>query len=272
MRNRKWTAEEDEYLKKNYPTATPKELEKRLRRSYKAIQSRANRKGYKRQRKKQWTEEKTKFLIDNYNKMSVKKIAEKLNIKERYIYPHASKLNLVKENTGEYTEEEDEQLLKLKSKGLTWKEISGKMDRTVNSARARYTKIIAIDTAEDTLLDYDKVEEYKKLKIAGTKWNDIDCSNDIYFNYKNLGEAIIINASRDLMRSVTVLRKLVDCNIPDELLKETVEEVLKDESAFFTPLYGLCTKIPGEVMVRKCWEEVGVDRNKYLRQNLHLIS
>lgn len=272
MKNKKWTAEEDEYLKNHYPTATPKELEKRLQRSYQAIQSRASIKGYKRKRKKknQWTKEKTQFLIDNYEKMTAVDISKELNIHKRYIYSLASKLNLVKENTGEYTEEEDERLLELKSKGLTLKEISKEMDRTVNSVKARYTKIIG--RREDTLLDYDKIEEYKKLKIAGTKWNDIDCSNDIYFNYKDLGEAIIINAGRDLMESATVLRKLVDCNIPDKLLKETVEEVLKDESAFFTPIYNLCTKIPGEVMVRKCWEEVGVDRNKYLRQNLHLIS
>ena len=146
------------------------------------------------------------------------------------------------------------------------------MNRTVNSARARYTKITAIDTAEDALLDYDRVEEYKKLNVAGTKWNDIESSNDIYKNYKDLGEAIIVNAGRDLIKSIKALKNMADCNIPDELLKKCVEEVLKDESAFFTPIYNLCTKIPGEVMVRKCWNEVGVDRNKYLRKNLHLIS
>ena len=269
---KRWTAEEDEYLKNHYPTDTPEELEKVLKRKYQSIQVRANKKGYKKINKNKWTEEKTKYLIENYNKMTAVDISKELNIHKRYIYSQASRLNLVKENTGEYTKKEDEQLLKLKAQGLAWKEISKKMNRTVNSARARYTKITAIDTAEDALLDYDKIEEYKELNVAGTKWNDIESSNDIYKNYKNLGEAIIINAGKDLIESVKALKKLVDCNIPDKLLKETVEEVLKDESAFFTPLYSLCTKIPGEVMVRKCWEEVGVDRNKYLRQNLHLIS
>ena len=68
------------------------------------------------------------------------------------------------------------------------------------------------------------------------------------------------------------MERVVDCKIPDELLKKCVEEVLKDESAFFTPIYNLCTKIPGEIMVRKCWEKVGVDRDKYLREHIYLIS
>ena len=194
---KRWTAEEDKYLKNNYPIAKPEELEEKLKRKYTTIQVRANKKGYKRKVINKWTKEKTQFLIDNYGKMETKDIAKKININRAHIYPRASQLNLTKSNTGEYTKEEDKQLLKLKTKGLAWKEISKKMNRTVNSARSRYTKIIAIDTAEDTLLDYDRIEEYKKLKIAGTKWNDIECSNDIYKNYKNLGEAIIVNAGKD---------------------------------------------------------------------------
>ena len=59
---KRWTAEEDEYLKNHYPTATPEELEKVLKRKYTSIQVRANRKGYKKINKNKWTEEKTKYL------------------------------------------------------------------------------------------------------------------------------------------------------------------------------------------------------------------
>ena len=273
MATKRWTTEEEKILADNYAEADLNKLSKRLGRSYNAILQRARQNGLKRNVRKVWTLEKIEYLKNNYHSMSSAEIAKKLNVNKQSVWSKAAELKLgPRDREEEYTEEEDKQLLKLKTKGLTWKQIGKKLNRTWSSASNRYVKITTNDKSLTEDLDYDKIEEYKKLKISGTKWNDIDCSNDIYFNYKDLGEAIIINAGRDLIESIKSLERVVDCNIPDKVLKETVEEVLKDESAFFTPIYSLCTKIPGEVMVRKCWNEVGVDRNKYLRKNLHLIS
>ena len=272
MKYKTWTKEEDDYLKQNYKNMTDEEMGIELGRSDGAVRGRRLSLRLIKHPRFQWNEEKIAFLTKNYVEKDIHYLSKKLNAPMSTIYNKASSLGLEKAKTGRYNNAEDDRLIKLRDKELTWEEIADRLDRTPSSVKFRHRKITGQDEVASKTLNYDKIEEYKDSKASGQKWADIEESKDMYEQYKELGLAIIECSANDLMESIKILKQMSDREMKKESLKPFIESVLKDESAFFTPIYNLCTKIPGEVMVRKCWKEVGVDRNKYLRKNLHLIS
>lgn len=272
MATKRWTEEEDEFIKENYQSMTDEEIGIKIGRSDGAVRGRRLSLRLIKHPRFQWNEEKIAFLKANYVEKDIHYLSKKLNAPMSTIYNKASSLGLEKAKTGRYNNAEDDKLIKLRNQQLTWEEIAEELGRTYSSVKYRHRKITGQDEAVAKHLNYDKIDEYRDSKASGEKWTDIEESKDVYEQYKELGLAIIECSANDLMESIKILKKMSDRKTRKDALKPFIEEVLKDESAFFTPIYSLCTKIPGEVMVRKCWEEVGVDRNKYLRKNLHLIS
>ena len=96
MKDQKWTAEEETFLKKNYQTMTQKQLADKLNRKIGSIRWKAEKLGLKKVEEREWTEKEIKFLIENYQNMSDRELAKKLNRTKSSILHKRQRLNLRK--------------------------------------------------------------------------------------------------------------------------------------------------------------------------------
>ncbi len=77
---KKWTKEEEEFIKANYKKYSNKELAEKFGVTESAIQSKLSKMGLTRQKQKKWTKEDEEFLKGNYMNMTDEELAEKLNV------------------------------------------------------------------------------------------------------------------------------------------------------------------------------------------------
>lgn len=93
---RKWTKEEDDFLRENIGRLTHEELAKELERSVYAVGSRIRDNGLSVRNKAIWRDEEIQFLKDNINELSYKEIGIKVNKAENVVQTMVKKLGLQK--------------------------------------------------------------------------------------------------------------------------------------------------------------------------------
>lgn len=90
--------------------------------------------------------------------------------------------------------------------------------------------------------------------------------------YRGLAMAIVRVSVDDLKKDIKALKRIVDRGFKKERLKEAVKKVLISEAAFFNDNFNLYLETDPKEIVLLCWESCKADRNKYLKENLHLIE
>lgn len=116
MSRKRWTEEEEEYLRNNYENKTNKELAEKLNRTVGAVQKRAEKLKIAQKRKKQsWTKGEEEYLIKNYKYKTNKELARELERTATSVArkKHDLELRIQYENT--QNEEEIEHLFKRKN-------------------------------------------------------------------------------------------------------------------------------------------------------------
>lgn len=89
---KKWTKEENIFLKENYYTIDHKELSKKLCRTISSIRTKVSELGVSKQRR--WSEKDSEYLIKNYNKNTLKEIGNELGYCSRTIFEKTKMLQL----------------------------------------------------------------------------------------------------------------------------------------------------------------------------------
>ena len=136
---KRWTKEEDEFLRQNYLTKPIKEIADHLGRTEAACLNRASAilGIYK---NSPWTKEEDEYLRQNYATKSIKEIAEQLGRTGVACQTRANILAIKKERAGIWTKEEDEYLRQnycIKS----YKEIAEHLGRTEGTCKSRASKL-----------------------------------------------------------------------------------------------------------------------------------
>ncbi|NSR63739.1 hypothetical protein HRF79_15115, partial [Enterococcus faecalis] len=88
---KKWSAEDLDYLRKNYDKVPTEQLAKNLQRKIGGIHHKA---GELDLTKQSWKESDRQFLLDNYGKIKTREIAEKLGKTMRAVHKKASFMGL----------------------------------------------------------------------------------------------------------------------------------------------------------------------------------
>lgn len=90
--------------------------------------------------------------------------------------------------------------------------------------------------------------------------------------YKNLAGAIVLASIDDLKKDIKALKTIVDRGFKKDKVEEAVKRVLISESAFFNDNFNLYLETDPKEIVLFCWDTCKADRNKYLKENLHLVN
>ena len=111
-RGRKYTQEEDDFLRKNYKNMTRKEVAKKLGRTEPSIKKRLIVLGITKEKlnMSNWTKEEDDYLIENYEKLSSHEIAELLNRTEGAVKSRFRILGFKIRMNRRWTKEEDDYL------------------------------------------------------------------------------------------------------------------------------------------------------------------
>lgn len=151
---KKWSAEDLDYLRKNYDKVPTEQLAKNLQRKIGGIQHKA---GELDLTKQSWKESDRQFLLDNYGKIKTREIAEKLGKTMRAVHKKASFMGLKvsdikkgktvqnkKQTSGvchksKWTRDEDEFLFQNIDK-LTYEKLSQKLNREISDVKSRTKK------------------------------------------------------------------------------------------------------------------------------------
>ncbi|EPN6057369.1 tyrosine-type recombinase/integrase [Enterococcus faecalis] len=151
---KKWSAEDLDYLRKNYDKVPTEQLAKNLQRKIGGIHHKA---GELDLTKQSWKESDRQFLLDNYGKIKTREIAEKLGKTMRAVHKKASFMGLKvseikqgktvqkkKQTSGvchksKWTRDEDEFLFQNIDK-LTYEKLSQKLNREISDVKSRTKK------------------------------------------------------------------------------------------------------------------------------------
>lgn len=151
---KKWSAEDLDYLRKNYDKVPTEQLAKNLQRKIGGIHHKA---GELDLTKQSWKESDRQFLLDNYGKMKTREIAENLGKTMRAVHRKALFMGLKvsdikkgktvqkkKQTSGVYhkskwTRDEDEFLFQNIDK-LTYEKLSQKLNREISDVKSRTKK------------------------------------------------------------------------------------------------------------------------------------
>lgn len=150
----KWSAEDLDYLRKNYDKVPTEQLAKNLQRKIGGIHHKA---GELDLTKQSWKESDRQFLLDNYGKMKTREIAENLGKTMRAVHRKALFMGLKvsdikkgktvqkkKQTSGvchksKWTRDEDEFLFQNIDK-LTYEKLSQKLNREISDVKSRTKK------------------------------------------------------------------------------------------------------------------------------------
>lgn len=97
--NRRWTAEEDQYIAEHYKSDSVEDIAKHLNRSVKAVYMRAFRK--KKKSSHAWSEEEIEYLEEHYGKKSNLLIAKKLGRSVQAVEKKAARRMLGRKDTAD---------------------------------------------------------------------------------------------------------------------------------------------------------------------------
>lgn len=102
---RKWTEEEDDYVRENYLTETSYSIGRKLKRTSNSVKQRASLLGLKKPVAGKWSDEEVTYLKDNYSSKSMKQIQKKIKRTNASIYNKAYELGLDELNKTEKEKE-----------------------------------------------------------------------------------------------------------------------------------------------------------------------
>lgn len=146
---KKWTEEEEQFLRDNYRSMSNSKLAKALGRTKHSVDGRIKKLNLKRRAKRKpsesrrWTVEEDAFLESNYMNMPHAKIAKALNRTVPSIRMRCKGLGFTKSSPSMWTDEED-QFLRGNYKDLTYQQIADKLGKKlyVVSARCRELELV----------------------------------------------------------------------------------------------------------------------------------
>lgn len=106
MESLKWTQNERDYLRREYPDKKAKEVSKELGRSINSVYLKANELGIESNHTsgQRWTDTEVEFLKNNYKKKSIREIADNLDRSYKAIQAKADKLDLTENREVEINE------------------------------------------------------------------------------------------------------------------------------------------------------------------------
>lgn len=236
LRDKIWTEEEDEFLRKHYQSEGGIYCADALNRTKAAITNRVLKLGLSYIKK--WTDEESKFLINNPN-MSIKEIASKLNRPIATVSNHKSKLGLTNKMAPkiEWTEEMDNVIRENIYKSKNWASRCSKILGIESSKIGYRAKILGLSTSqtkwtsdqEEFLIDnISKGAEYCSTKLGFTRMQ-------IYHKCRRLGlEFISTNTSNKPWseEEINLLKnncKTLNVNELSELLEDRSAEAIRSK-------------------------------------------
>ena len=106
VKRRRWTKEEEDYIKDHYKTRTVKDIAEVLGRSERSVIMRARHLGVAKLKIKRWTEEEEDYLKKNFKKKSFKEMADHLERTEKSVSKKALGMGLRRKTPYLWTDEE----------------------------------------------------------------------------------------------------------------------------------------------------------------------
>ena len=121
-------------------------------------------------------------------------------------------------------------------------------------------------------LNFYKIEEYKKRNVHYGINSQSDKSIGKVTAYEKLAIAIVDTSIRDLKKEIRALKIIADRGFKKGKVKNALLKVLISEAAFFNDNFPMYLETDPKEIVLVCWESCKADRNKYLKENLHLVN
>ena len=216
-----------------------------------------------------WSEEEVKFLIDNYDKYSATEIAHKLRRSISAIYKRANDIGLKK--TERITSRqpwtaEDDRYVEDNYPLASLSEMAKHLERTERAICTRASTLgVSRVCSPNVYLNFKRIEKKRKLNSAGkTQYTTEGCIK--------LASAIVLVSIEDLKKDIRALKRVVDRGFKKGKVKNALLKVLISEAAFFNDNFPLYLETDPKEIVLMCWESCKADRDKYLKENLHLIE
>lgn len=226
-----WSAEEEDFLIKNYKFKGDETIANILDRSPSSILKKRLKLGLNRKDfhilenppDKHWTEDESEFLIRNIDELTYEEISLKLNRSVRAIMIRASRLGLIT-NGSKWSKKEDDVLREYSKK--TIEEIAFMLDRSPKAIKHRMNKLgISRMNSKDTSLE-QKIEtilsdlgiSYKKQVVLGSEFN---------FKADFVTGKIVFEAQGDYWHGNPILYP-----VPNEMQKLAIEKDLLKKRYF----------------------------------------
>ncbi len=128
-KRKRWTKEEEQWLKENYQKFSNKELAEKFGVSETSIQKKLASLGLTRQQQKKWTKEDEEFLKENYESMSIEELAKKFNVTPLAVKKKLARLGLSKRSKKRTSEQTEVIKVKMSTEALT-----AEVDETTTSS------------------------------------------------------------------------------------------------------------------------------------------